>query len=199
MSAGRSIAIDFPMPSGTNRDVPSLAATWMTGARLSAANAGVNADAASITANRVRVQLVMSRVLEAISSRRGRRVDPEANDVDAGAAGIALVIGVFGIGIGDAAQRQRNGAELLRQCERFCLTRSELKRRGLADHDLLPVLFLDGLVDGEHANVLEDGFAGLYLGAGRLLGDAVALRQDHVNAVVRQDEAAGAGLRRNRS
>ncbi len=31
MSAGRSMATDLPMPSGMNRDVASLAATWMTG------------------------------------------------------------------------------------------------------------------------------------------------------------------------
>ena len=60
--------------------------------------------------------------------------------------------------IGDAAQRQRQRAELLRQRQRFGLTRRELERRGLADHDLLAVLFLDVLVDRQHAHIAEDRF-----------------------------------------
>ena len=44
--------------------------------------------------------------------------------------------------------------------QRFRLTRRKLERCGLADHDLLAVLFFDGLIDREDANVAQDGFAG---------------------------------------
>ena len=43
--------------------------------------------------------------------------------------------------------------------EDFGLARRQFQRRGLADDNLLTVLFLDRLIDGEHAHILQDGFA----------------------------------------
>ena len=62
-------------------------------------------------------------------------------------------------GVEQAAQRERQRAELARLRERFGLARRELERRGLADHDALAVLFLDRLVDREHADVGQDRLA----------------------------------------
>ena len=61
-------------------------------------------------------------------------------------------------GVGDAAQRQRQAvAHLLGDGQDLRLLRRQLERRGLADDDLLAVLLLDGLIDGEDADVVEDG------------------------------------------
>ncbi len=60
--------------------------------------------------------------------------------------------------IGDRAQRQGQPvAHLLGDGQDLGLLRRQLEGRGLADDDLLAVLVLDGLVDGEHADVVEDG------------------------------------------
>ena len=69
------------------------------------------------------------------------------------------VFRLIGRTVGDAAQRQRQRAELLRQRQRFRLTRQKLKRRGLANDDLLAVFLFDSLIDRENANVAENRFA----------------------------------------
>ena len=68
----------------------------------------------------------------------------------------------------------------------------------LPTHGVLAVLFLRRLVDREHADVGQDDLgqdevvaAGRAVGAVRILQ---AAGQHDVDAVVRQDEAAGAGL-----
>ena len=60
----------------------------------------------------------------------------------------------------------------------------QFERRSLADHDLLAGFFLDGLVNRQHAHVVQDRFADDLLGAGRLLC------QDDVDVIVGQDETA---------
>ena len=148
---------------------------------------------------RISVAFRHVRLLLRASTSASCRGDAEADHVDAGRAGRVVVgrVGVVLAGVEQAAQRQRQRAELARQRERLGLARRELERRGLADHDALAVLFLDRLVDREHAHVGQDRFAGVDFDAGGLLGFAVAARQDHVDTVVRQDEAAGAGLGRD--
>ena len=76
------------------------------------------------------------------------------------------------------------------------MARRQLERRGFADHHLLTILLLHPLVDRQHAHVGENGFAGVHFGAGLLLGLAVALGEDHVDAIVGQDEARGGAFRR---
>src|SRR6185295_16035502 len=95
----------------------------------------------------------------------------------------------------EAAQRERERAELTRERERLGLAWRQFERRGLADHDLLAVLLAERLVDRQDADVRQDRFADLGLSGAGLFGFAVAARENHVDAVVRQDEAAGAGLR----
>src|ERR1700688_505531 len=80
--------------------------------------------------------------------------------------------------------------------ERLGLLRLEFERHGLADHGVLAVFFLRRLIDGEHADVRQDDFGNDDVGRTRAAGVLVAFRKKHVDAVVRQDEAAGAGLRR---
>ena len=65
--------------------------------------------------------------------------------------------------------------------------------RSFADNDLLAVLFLDGLIDRQHAHIAKNGFRG----AAALFGIAVARSHDHVDPVIRQDEAARAGFWRD--
>src|SRR5207248_10217151 len=65
-----------------------------------------------------------------------------------------------------------------------------------SDNDVLAFLFLWRLIDGEHADVGKQDLRIDDIGAA-LVGILLALGQDHVDAVVGQDEAAGAGLRRN--
>ena len=59
----------------------------------------------------------------------------------------------------EAAQRERQRAELARQRERLGLARGEFQRRGLADDDALAVFLFDRLVDRQHADVGQDRFA----------------------------------------
>src|SRR6185312_8240743 len=202
MSSGRSMATDLPTPSGMKREVASLAATRTTEVGTSAPLAAVVArlEAASIAASvtvRISEPVVMSVSSPRSLPRRHGAADAEANDVD-GAAGLGLRVGVGlvgGGGVSDAAQRQRQRAQTLTHGQRFRLRGREFERRGLADHDALSVLFRDVLVDRQDADIGEDRLAALTVAAAGLVG--VALGQDDVDAVVRQDEAAGAGLGRN--
>jgi hypothetical protein len=96
--------------------------------------------------------------------------------------------------IGDAAQRQRQRAALTRARQRLGLLGLQFERDGLADYGVLAVLFLRLLVDREHADIRQNDFRVDDVGTA-IVGILVALGQDHVDPVVRQDEAAGAGLR----
>src|SRR4051812_21365254 len=131
------------------------------------------------------------------SLRRGYGGNAEAHRVDSSALARCAIIVVrkrrFAC-IRKAAQRQRHRAELARERELLRLARRELESRGPADHDLLPVLLAERLVDREHANVRHDGFRRMRVSAAGLVGIALAPRQDDVDMIVRQDEAAGAGL-----
>ena len=71
------------------------------------------------------------------------------------------------------------------------LLRIELQRRVAADDDLLAVLLLDVLADRQHLDVGENGLRAEHFDAARLGRLVVAVDLDHVDAVVRQDEAAG--------
>ena len=102
-----------------------------------------------------------------------------------------------GIGIHEAAQRERQGALLAPHRQRFGLTRRQFQRRGLADHDALTVLFLDGLIDREHRHVAQQRLRHDRLDAGEALRLAVAPGEDDVDPVVRQDEPSGTGFRRD--
>ena len=89
---------------------------------------------------------------------------PDLIEADRAAPAVAgdEVVGLVGrllLGVGDRAQRQRQAVgHLLGDGDDLGLLRRQLQRRGLADLDLLAFLvLLDGLVDGQHADVLEDG------------------------------------------
>src|SRR5664279_1369719 len=151
MSAGRSMATDLPMPSGMKRDVASLAATWMTcvwcGSAACAAFIGAKVGAMPAPASKAasdvaRINVLIAQCpamclrspnsLIACSFRCRLRAHAKTDDVD----GVFLARGVVhDIGfrsVGDAAQRQRQRAALLRQHQRFGLARREFERRGLA-------------------------------------------------------------------
>src|SRR5579864_5496685 len=89
MSAGRSMTTDLPMPSGMKREVASLAATWITGTRASAATVGADGarpapetSAASAVA-RIEVLMAMSRFPFARSFRCRHRAHAKTDDVHA--------------------------------------------------------------------------------------------------------------------
>src|ERR1035437_8735236 len=68
----------------------------------------------------------------------------------------------------------------------------------LPDHDLLAVFLLHVLVDRQHADIGKTGFAAVRVAAaGAFIGVAFSACQNDVDMIVRQDESAGAGLRRN--
>src|SRR5271169_293980 len=110
MSAGRSMATDLPIPSGTKREVPSLAATLSTGTRASAASdrAGGAKPAATTraasAATRIEVLMAMSPFPLARSFRIRHRTHAKSDDVDAGAAPAHWVLGLRPVaaGVGDA-------------------------------------------------------------------------------------------------
>src|SRR3954453_21625569 len=79
---------------------------------------------------------------------RRRTGNAVTNDVDGVAALGRLVIrlDLGGVDVGNAAQCQRERAALARACERLGLLRPQFQRDGLADNDVLPVLFLRRLV-----------------------------------------------------
>ena len=74
---------------------------------------------------------------------------------------------------------------------------AQLERGGLADHDPLAVLLLDRLIDRENPHIGAEWFRWYASSSGTASGFALAPREDDVDTVVRQDEAAGAVLRRN--
>src|SRR5712692_2522260 len=116
MSRGRSITTDVPIPSGTNWEPLSLAATWITGARGSAAGArpvAANPKAViNATSSAVRISDVFPMFhppCRRASFRNRRGGDAEANYVETAAC--AFVGDRFGrapaLEIDQAAQRQR--------------------------------------------------------------------------------------------
>src|SRR6267142_266335 len=123
--------------------------------------------------------------------------DPVTNDVDV----IALLNLFFRpirgpVGIGDAAQRQRYGAGLARTRERLGLLGLQLERGRPADESVDALLFLWCLVDRQHPDIGENDFRRDDIGQ-FLVPIFLALGQDHVDAVVRQDESASAVFRRD--
>ena len=100
------------------------------------------------------------------------------------------------VDVGDAAQRQRQRAALARARERLGLFGLQFERHGPADEGVLAFLFLRRLIDREHAHIGEDDLRMDDVGAA-CVGILFAPGEDDVDAVVRQDEAAGAGLRRD--
>ena len=110
---------------------------------------------------------------------------------------LIVELGFLALGVGDAAQRQRQDAHLAGAGQRFGLPGLQLERGGLADQIGLAVLLLGRLVDREHADVRQDHLGDDDLGDCRIFGMLLAAGEDHVDPVVRQDEAAGAGFRRD--
>src|SRR5262249_43802786 len=204
MSRGSSITTDLPTPSGTKREVASPATSWITGTDGSAAGAmpaAANPSAMiAATSSVVRISVAFAIKVPLVSSRllRRRRADAKPDHVDGAAALVGIVFGadVRIVEVDDAAQRERQHAHELGTGERLGLIWRELERCRLADDDALAVLFLDRLLDRWHAHVGENDLAGVGGGAG-LLGILVDARQDDVDVIVRQDEAAGAGFRRD--
>src|SRR5579871_2448212 len=95
-------------------------------------------------------------VLWSLLDRRGA-VHSVTNHIDAGARVASLVERDFHlVDVGDAAQGERERAGLARRRENHGLFGLQLERRGLADDDVLAVLFLRGLIDGENANIREN-------------------------------------------
>src|SRR6476620_1917580 len=122
-----------------------------------------------------------------------------ANDIDAVAAPVSLVVGVAldDVDVGDAAQRQRQRAALARAGERFGLFRLQLQRHGPADQGGLAVFFLRRLVDRQHADVGQDDFRIDRIGPAVSVRVLFAPGKNYVDPVVGQDKAASAGFRRN--
>src|SRR6202142_2880834 len=204
MSAGRSMATDLPMPSGMKRDVPSLAATLSTGTRASVANTGpegarpVAITSAASAAARIEVLIAMSPFPLARSFRCRHGAYAKTDDVHAAAALVVVGLRLVTVRGGDAAQRHRQRPELLGKRQRFGLVRRQFERRGLADHNLLAVSLLHVLVDRQHADIGENRFAAVRVAAtGGFVGVGLAARQNDVDMIVRQNESAGAGFRRN--
>ena len=96
-----------------------------------------------------------------------------------------------GVDIRDAAQGESERAGALGERDRVHLVGIELESRRLADRDALAILLLDIGPDGEDANVLEQRFARVDVGALRFRGAPVLVDMDHVDMVIRQDERAG--------
>src|SRR5262245_59809970 len=204
MSRGRSITTDLPTPSGTKRELLSPATSWMIGVPCSAA--GVCPDAMSpnvkITAAICMVRSSGTFAMMVPSSYRlfrCRRADAKANDIDVlPCVRVAAVVVVGSVKVDDAAEREREHPHQLGAGENFGLVRRELEGRGLADHDALAVLVLDGLIDREDPDVGQDDLASVGVGSGRLVGLlGVAPRQDDVDMIVRENEARRAGVWRN--
>ena len=86
---------------------------------------------------------------------------------------------------------------LARAGERLGLFGLQLQRHGLADHGVLAVFFLRRLIDREHADVGQDDFRVDDVGCAGLSAFFSRLVENDVDPVVRQDKAAGAGLRRD--
>src|SRR6478672_11018658 len=183
MSAGRSIATDLPTPSGTKLALASLEVTFNTGTREfntgtreSAAPAGTSGASAAPnirpTSAAVRISAAVDMSTSLRSSRCDHRAHAETHHID----GVALALVVFGFdcrlaGVGDAAQRERQRAGLPRQRYNFHLAGR----------------LLELLVDRQHADVGEDGLAGVHFDAGGLFGLAVAFGEHDVDVIVRQD------------
>src|SRR5258708_4591922 len=110
----------------------------------SAARAGAAAmhaaSAAAVNPAAVNVQLAFIPSPLLNSFRRGYGGNAKPHRIDSRALAIIIVRKRDLAGVRKAAQRQRHRAELARERELFGLARRELERRGLADHDLLPVL-----------------------------------------------------------
>src|ERR1700732_5468339 len=75
----------------------------------------------------------------------------------------------------------------------------QLERCGLADDGVLAVLFLRRLIDRENADIGQDGFRDHDVGSSSAIRIRILLApgKNDVDPVVGQNEAAGAGLRRN--
>src|SRR6185437_4100356 len=121
------------------------------------------------------------------------------NHVDAVAPPRTLIVipVVDHVDVGDAAQRQRQRAGLVRTGEGFRLLGLQLEGDGLAHDGVLALFFLRSLIDRENADVGEDDLGTDVIGRSGAVRILVAFRKNDVDPVVGQDEAAGAGLGRN--
>src|SRR5271154_2491071 len=160
MSRGRSMTTDLLRPSATDCDPISLAVTLMdcVGGSFSANSAaiarGTIHDATIRTAKlATRTDVIFVTVIPSVrSATRSQCTHPEAHRID---GALLVVVAAFrrALRVEDAAQRERNRAELLRQLKRLGLLFGQFQRRGLADHGFGPGLFVDGLVDRQDPHV----------------------------------------------
>src|SRR5579875_3556298 len=201
MSAGRSSAMDLPTPRATKCDPASLAARRAAGAGRSAAAEETSGASAmpSISAQSVAARAsgtVMPSLIRRDprgSSRRHRLAHAETHHVHRVAARLVELAGSAFADIAEAAQRERQRAGLPRQGDGLDLARRQLERGRLAHDDLLAVFLLELLVDREHADVAQDDLARLCLAVAL----AIAAGENHVDVVVRQNEARRGAFRRN--
>ena len=99
--------------------------------------------------------------------------------------------------VDEAAQQQVQAvaaARLLGEDDELGLFGRELEGRGDADRDLLAIVVLNDLPDGEHADVGQNGLRAEDFDAARLRRLVVAEDAHDVDAVVGKNEAAGAGI-----
>src|SRR5437867_339428 len=91
---------------------------------------------------------------------------------------VRTCIAWLGLTVGQRAQGQRQAlAHFLGDGQNLGLLRGELQCGGLADDDLLATLVFDRLVDGEDANIVQDGFGRELWGRG---GPAAIGRSRHL-------------------
>src|SRR6185312_3039409 len=121
------------------------------------------------------------------------------NRVDAVAAPRTLIVilVVDHVDVGDAAQRQRQRAALVRAGEGFGLLGLQLEGDGLAYDGVLALFFLRSLINRENADVVEDDLGVDVFSRSGAVRILVALRKYDVDPVVGQDEATGTGFGRN--
>src|SRR6478672_5783457 len=123
------------------------------------ATAQAPTTASSAPAVRLKVIRMVCQPLPAVFEVHSRSVDAGCSrlhsvldDPDAIAA---LRWTLLGLHVGDAAKREGNFASRIGLGQALCLSGSEFQRGGVALGELLAVLGLDQLTDGENAHVVK--------------------------------------------
>src|SRR5581483_945427 len=216
-SKGNCTRKDLPSPSVSGLEMGKLALagicqndssagpTLTCVLRPCASAAGSKAQMPTIASSRApAISLILIRMVCQPSCRHCVCVHPDSVDairpcfhsVHQHPDGIAALVGarrlVLGVHVGDAAQRKRDLAHGVGEGQDLGLAGGELQGRGIAFGQLLAVLGLDQLADGQHAHVAEERIGHELRAAPGFA--ALPARQDDVDVVVGQDEPADAGL-----
>src|SRR6202049_2512054 len=180
-SRGRSMKTDLFTPSLIDclvEPASTVTISAVSPAHTIASRASKAAMASIVTPPRTslrRSRSIIATISLQLTSTRRRRLfdrvhftgDAVPDDGDAAAllgpaeqmVGVGFRFARLALGIGDRTQRKRQArAYLLSDRQDLGLLRTKLERRGLADNDLLAVLVLDRLVDGEDTDIVQDGF-----------------------------------------